>query len=129
MRLFILVIVGMVFASTFAGMTAEAKLAIRDGAVGRYSYHVVDDTGKDVSNAQVHVWFSSYGRPQDKADWLLETDVNGMLTVEHRFNEKISVGVDKEGYYHTHDEVNYQQIQELLACIIADSVTYICCVD
>lgn len=91
----------------FAGIPDVAELAIRNGALGKYTYRVVDDEGRVVSNAQAHVWFQSYGRPQDKADWIVETDTNGMFTVEHRFNEKFSVGIDKEGYYHSHDEINY----------------------
>ena len=87
--------------------------AIRDGAVGKYVYRVVDDEGTPVSNATAHVWFSSYGRPQDKADWVLNTDPNGVFVAEHRFNERFCVGIDKEGYYHSHDELNYLAMSEL----------------
>lgn len=85
---------------------AFARL-LRNGAVAKYVYRVVDDEGALVSNATAHVWFKSYGRPQDEASWAVKTDTNGIFVAEHRLNEKFSVGIDKEGYYHTHDEINY----------------------
>ena len=36
-----------------------------------------------------------------------------MFTVEHRFNEKFSMGIDNEGFYHTHDEINYLAMSQL----------------
>ena len=86
--------------------SAFAQL-IRNGALAKYVYRVVDDEGLPVSNATAHIWFKSYGRPQDEAGWVAETDTNGIFVAEHRLNEKFSVGIDKEGYYHTHDEINY----------------------
>ena len=97
----------------YAEVTNDCRQAIRNGALGKYTYRVVDDEGNVVPNARAHVWFKSYGRPQDKADWIVETDTNGMFTVEHRFNEKFSVGIDKEGYYHSRDEINYLTMSEL----------------
>ena len=97
----------------YAAMTADGESALRNGALGRYVYRVVDDGGIPVSNASAHVWFRSYGRPQDKADWVVQTDTNGMFAAEHSFNEQFSVGIDKEGYYHTHDEINYLSMTEL----------------
>lgn len=97
----------------YAAMTADGESALRNGALGRYVYRVVDDGGIPVSNASAHVWFRSYGRPQDKADWVVQTDTNGMFAAEHRFNEQFSVGIDKEGYYHTHVEINYLSMTEL----------------
>ena len=85
---------------------AFARL-LRNGAVAKYVYRVVDDEGVSVSNATAHVWFRSYGRPHDEASWAVKTDTNGIFVAEHRLNEKFSVGIDKEGYYHTHDEINY----------------------
>ena len=97
----------------YAAMTADGESALRNGALGRYVYRVVDDGGIPVSNASAHVWFRSYGRPQDKADWVVRTDTNGMFAAEHSFNEQFSVGIDKEGYYHTHVEINYLSMTEL----------------
>ena len=97
----------------YAAMTADGESALRSGAFGRYVYRVVDDGGIPVSNASAHVWFRSYGRPQDKADWVVQTDTNGMFAAEHSFNEQFSVGIDKEGYYHTHVEINYLSMTEL----------------
>ena len=107
MKILILAMLGLSSSTVMAELLDDAKLSVRNGALGKYVYRVVDDEGNAVSNALAHVWFSSYRRPQDKADWLLETDVNGMFVSEHRFNEKFSVGIDKHGYYHTHDAINY----------------------
>ena len=49
--------------SAFAETTEDMRLALRNGALGKYTYKVVDDEGNAVSNAQAHVWFRSYGRP------------------------------------------------------------------
>lgn len=91
----------------------DVRVALLNGAQGKYNYRVIDDDGNAVANAKAHVWFRSYGRPQDKADWVVETDTNGMFTVAHHFNEKFSVGIDKRGYYHSHDEINYLAMPEL----------------
>ena len=107
MKSYMIVIIIGISLTCLAETGKEFRKAIQDGALGKYVYRVVDDEGVPVSNATAHVWFKSYGRPQDKADWIIETDTNGMFVAEHRFNEKFSVGIDKEGYYHTHDEVNY----------------------
>jgi len=113
LKLMLFCVLELIAINAFADVPDEVRLAIRNGALGKYTYRVVDDEGNAVSNVQAHVWFKSYGRPQDKADWIVETDTNGMFTVEHRFNEKFSVGFDKEGYYHSHDEINYLAMQQL----------------
>lgn len=113
MKMFVALMVCALIVLVGFTMTPEVESAIRNGAVGKYVYRVVDDEGCPVANASAHVWFRSYGRPQDKADWILETDTNGMFSVEHRFNEMFSVGIDKDGYYHTHDEIKYLAMKEL----------------
>lgn len=113
MRAIVAGILGVVVMNAFAEVSKDARLAIRNGAVGRYTYRVVDEGGSVVPNARAHVWFRSYGRPQDNSDWVVESDSNGMFTVEHRFNERFSVAFDKNGYYHSHDEVNYLAMPEL----------------
>lgn len=113
MRTIILVMLCFIIVDVAAAITEDGRLAIRNGALGKYLYRVVDDEGNAVSNAHAHVCFKSYGRPQDEADWVVWTDTNGMFAIEHRFNEKFSVGIDKEGYYHSYDEINYLQMEEL----------------
>lgn len=113
MKILAVGVLGVIAIGVQAGNMDEAKMAIRNGAVGKYTYRIVDDMGNPVPKAVAHVWFSSYGRPQDKADWAVETDTNGIFTVEHRFNEKFSVGIEKKGYYHTQDEINYLKMREL----------------
>lgn len=113
MKMLVIGMFGVIALGAQAGNMDEAKAAIRNGAVGKYTYRIVNDIGEPVHRAVAHVWFSSYGRPQDQADWIVETDTNGTFTVEHRFNEKFSVGIDKKGYYHTQDEINYLKMCEL----------------
>ena len=86
------------FVLPVAAMDPAMEDAIRHGAMARISYRVIDEEGAPVSNAVAHVWFSSYARHQDDADWLVTTDTNGMFTVEHRTNESLDCGFDKEGY-------------------------------
>ena len=97
----------------YADANGEMRAALRNGAKGKYIYTVVDDAGQPVVGAQAHVWFTSYGRPQDKADWIVESDTNGMFTVEHLFNEKMSLSVYKDGYYRSHEEINYLAMSKL----------------
>ena len=113
MRILTLTMFSLASVNIYAAMTADGESALRNGAFGRYVYRVVDDGGVPVPNASAHVWFRSYGRPQDKADWVVQTDTNGMFAAEHSFNEQFSVGIDKEGYYHTHVEINYLSMTEL----------------
>ena len=87
--------------------------AIRHGAMARISYRVIDEEGAPVSNAVAHVWFSSYARHQDDADWLVTTDTNGMFTVEHRTNESLDCGFDKDGYYHSSDQILFRDRKDV----------------
>lgn len=107
----ILILISSIF--SFAGTNGERRTALKDGAMGRYVYTVVDDMGQPVAGAQAHVWFKSYGRPQDNSDWVVETDTNGMFMAEHRFNEKMNLSVFKEGYYRSREEINYLAMPEL----------------
>ena len=87
--------------------------AIRHGAMAKICYRVIDDEGCPVSNAVAHVWFSSYARHQDDADWLVTTDTNGMFTVEHRTNESLDCGFDKDGYYHSSDQILFRDRKDV----------------
>ena len=87
--------------------------AIRHGAMAKICYRVIDDDGCPVSNAVAHVWFSSYARHQDDADWLVTTDTNGMFTVEHRTNESLDCGFDKDGYYHSSDQILFRDRKDV----------------
>ena len=109
MRRKILVLAAFCSFVTLASPIDEAmKEAIRHGAMARICYRVIDDEGVPVSNATAHVWFSSYARHQDDADWLVSTGSNGMFVVEHRTNESLDCGFDKEGYYHSSDQILFR---------------------
>ena len=97
-----------------AAMELAMEDAIRHGAMAKICYRVIDDDGSPVSNAVAHVWFSSYARHQDDADWLVTTDKNGMFIVEHRTNESLDCGFDKEGYYHSSDRILFRDRKDVL---------------
>ena len=102
-----IVTVGFLIGTLYGDVGEEARRAIRYGAEAKYIYHIVDDEGMPVADANAHVWFSSYGRKEDNADWVIKTDVNGLFSVTHRFNERFSMVVDKKGYYCSSDEIFY----------------------
>lgn len=91
----------------------DAEESIRNGAEAKYVYRVVDDEGAPVSNATAHVCFTSYGRPQDNANWEVQTDTNGIFSVRHVFNERFCLEIQKEGYYRTKEEIFYLGMKEL----------------
>lgn len=93
---------------SIAEVDSDFVNAIRHGAMAKVSLRVLDDVGIPVTNTNVHVWFSSYGRPQDNADWYVATDTNGVVTVSHRTNEDLSWLVRKEGYYETHGRIQFR---------------------
>ena len=43
----------------YADTNEEGRSALRNGALGKYIYSVVDDEGNPVHGAQAHVWFKS----------------------------------------------------------------------
>ena len=94
-------------------MESAMEDAIRHGAMAKICYRIIDDEGCPVSNAVAHVWFSSYARHQDDADWLVTTDTNGMFTVEHRTNESLDCGFDKDGYYHSSDQILFRDRKDV----------------
>lgn len=91
-----------------AGRDVPFRQAILQGAKAKVVFRVVDDEGMPVSGATVHVWFSSDGRPQDDADWVVETDKNGVFVASHRTNEQLSWLVSKDGYYRTHGKILFR---------------------
>lgn len=94
-------------AFTLPGVVKTLADAYRNGAMSKVVYRIVDDRGIVVSNAIAYIWYRSYGRPQDNADWNVLSDENGVFVAEHRTNEKLSVYVYKDGYYGTRDAVSY----------------------
>lgn len=109
----LLLIVLFSFASPVVAMDSAMEDAIRHGAMARICYRVVDDEGNPVSNAIAHVWFSSYARHQDDADWFVLTDSNGQFIVEHRTNESLDCGFYKEEYYHSSDQILFRDRKDV----------------
>ena len=114
MRRVIQLFLSVVASVSFSAQKDQAmKDAIRNGAIAKICYRVVDDEGEPVSNAVAHVWFSSYSRHQDDANWKVLTDANGMFTVEHRTNESLDCGFDKDGYYHSSDQILFRERKDV----------------
>jgi len=91
-----------------AEMDEAYKQAIIHGALAKVVLRIVDDEGAAVSNTPVHIWFSSYARHQDDADWFVDTDTNGVVTASHRTNEELSWLVEKNGYYQAHGNILFR---------------------
>ena len=82
--------------------------AYRNGAEAKIVYRVIDDEGAPVVNARAQVWFRTDYPRLEVRDWALSTNTNGEFVAEGKINERISIGVDKEGYYHTFDRVTFR---------------------
>lgn len=106
MRKIIAVVISLLIV-TCDGYDLESVKAIHDGALGKYCYRIVDEQGMPVNGAKAHVWFTSYGRVQDNANWGIVTDTNGYFEVSHRFNERFRLKIEKDGYYSLYDEIFY----------------------
>ena len=106
----ILVALGRVSLAAFAvgdALPEELRDAYENGAEAKLVYRVVDGEGAPVADATAHVWFRSYGRDQDNADWSVRTDTNGVFVASHRLNEKFFCTVAKDGFYRARDERSY----------------------
>ena len=80
----------------------------RHGAIANVRYRVVDDEDNPVSNALAHIWFRTDYPKLVVSDWTAVTDTNGEFVAEFRTNERVSIGVDKEGYYYTFDRLTFR---------------------
>lgn len=81
----------------------DYALAVRDGAMARLTFRIVDDVGNVVTGANVQV---SFGRHDSQ--WIKGcTDTNGLYTVEGKSSGKVLYDVDRAGYYQTSSEYSY----------------------
>ena len=98
-------------AFTAAALQASVDESLRQaylkGADAKVIYKVVDYDGTPVVGATAHVWFRTTYPKKVIKDWILNTDSNGMFVAEYRTNDRLSVGIDKTGYYHTFDRVTF----------------------
>ncbi len=88
-------------------VNASLKDAYLNGADAKIIYRVVDDEGVPVEGARAHIWFRTTNPRLIIDDWVVNTDSNGMFTAAHRTNDRLSCGIDKDGYYHTFDRVTF----------------------
>ena len=90
-----------------AVVDASLKEAYIKGADAKIIYRVVDDGGLPVEGATAHIWFRTTHPKLRVEDWIVNTDSNGVFIAEHRTNDRLSCGIDKEGYYHTFDRITF----------------------
>jgi hypothetical protein len=90
-----------------AVVDASLKKAYLKGADAKITYRVVDDEGMPVEGATAHIWFRTTCPKLVIDDWVVNTDSNGMFTAAHKTNDRLSCGIDKDGYYHTFDRVTF----------------------
>ena len=90
-----------------ASVDESLRQAYLKGADAKVIYRVVDDDGTPVVGATAHVWFRTTYPKKVIKDWILTTDTNGMFVAEYRTNDRLSVGIEKTGYYHTFDRVTF----------------------
>lgn len=82
------------------------------GADAKIMYRIIDDTGCPVTNAAVHIWFRSTYPKLKIDDWFVCSNTNGEFTVQYTTNDRLTCGVDKEGYYHSTDRVTFSDPRE-----------------
>ena len=99
-RLFTTVLVVFVVGSAFALKKDSAyRDARRAGALARIQVHIVDDLGRDVSNAEVRVFLGMNFRPKGHSVNGM-TDANGVFVVEGKTcGDEVVIDVAKQGYY------------------------------
>ena len=104
-----LMVLSVAFTATVIQASVDESLrqAYLKGADAKVIYRVVDDDGTPVVGATAHVWFRTTYPKKVIKDWILSTDTNGMFVAEYRTNDRLSVGIEKTGYYHTFDRVTF----------------------
>ena len=95
------------FSLPFIVEAIDASLndAYLKGADAKIIYKVVDDAGIPVDGATAHIWFRTTYPKLVIDDWIVNADSNGMFIAAHRTNDRVSCGIDKEGYYHSSDRI------------------------
>ena len=104
-----LMVLSVAFIATVVQASVDESLrqAYLNGADAKVTYTVVDDDGIPVAGATAHIWFRTTYPKKVIKDWMLNTDSNGVFVAEYRTNDRLSVGIDKTGYYHTVDRVTF----------------------
>ena len=97
----------------FAADYASLRDAYLKGAEAKIMYRIIDDdTGYPVTNATVHIWFRSTYPKLKIDDWFVSSDTTGEFSVQYTTNDRVTCGVDKAGYYHSTDRVNFSDPRE-----------------
>ena len=96
---------------------ASLKEAYFKGADAKIIYRVVDDEGIPVEGAAAHIWFRTTHPKLIIDDWIVHTDVNGVFVAKHKTNDRVSCGIDKEGYYHSSDRITFSDKGTSRECV------------
>lgn len=80
----------------------ESKKVAEEGADAKVTLHVVDQSGNDVTNADVSIVFFCNNRKETPI--LGKTDTNGLFAAEDRLTGNIIYSVRKKGYYETYSK-------------------------
>ena len=109
MRLKSRAIVALFWASSLSALARPDKdfiNAIQRGANAELTIRVVDDAKQPVGDAKVRVRFDSAFKASGEVKSLV-TDTNGSARVIGRTGKSVMLHVTKNGYYASHDEINY----------------------
>ena len=80
----------------------ESKKVAEEGADAKVTLHVVDQYGKDVTNANVSIVFFCNQRKETPI--VGKTDTNGCFSAEDKLTGNIIYSVKKPGYYETYSK-------------------------
>ena len=109
MRLKSRAIVALFWVSSLSALARPDKdfiNAIQRGANAELTVRVVDDAKQPVGDAKVRVRFDSAFKASGEVKSLV-TDTNGLARVIGRTGKSVMLHVTKNGYYASHDEINY----------------------
>ena len=101
-----LIVLFFVSSSVFASPDKDFINAIQRGANAELTIRVVDDAKQPVGDAKVRVRFDSAFKASGEVKSLV-TDTNGSARVIGRTGKSVMLHVTKNGYYASHDEINY----------------------
>lgn len=107
MKKIVLILLALSLPFIVEAIDASLNDAYLKGADAKIIYKVVDDEGSPVDGATAHIWFRTTYPKLIIDDWIVNADSNGMFIATHRTNDRVSCGIDKEGYYHSSDRITF----------------------
>ena len=91
-------------ASYYETQKPEVQEAWRKGAKAKIEYRIVDENDKPLANQRIGFsWQNDY--PRKKWGGYATTDTNGIVVLQDKVGSQMTIGVAREGYYGSGDEV------------------------